>query len=626
MQESYEMGELKYLNKYFWKYRSKFFFGILFIILTNLFAVYTPRIVRFAFDLVKEATVAYKSGTYPFYPSMLTELEQSLNLSLAEFFKFESPEQAIKTVATLAVLLGLIYFVVYLIKGVFLFFTRQTLIIMSRNIEFDLKNEIFEQYQRLSPSFYKRNNTGDLMNRISEDVSQVRMYLGPGVMYTINLVFLFLFTISFMLQVNVELTLYVLAPLPIMSVLIYYVSTIINKKTVVKQQQQSYLSTLVQEAFSGIRVLKAYTRERVFADNFEKECAEYKRRSLDLVKVDALFFPIIILLIGLSTILTVYIGGLKSFENEVTLGNIAEFMIYVNMLTWPFAAVGWVTSLVQRASASMGRITEFLNQEPEIVNNSRVRSEITGEITFKNVSFTYPDSGIQALKDVSFSVKRGQTLAIVGRTGSGKSTLANLIGGLYEPQSGYVNIDNKNIKDHHLFDLRSQIGYVPQDVFLFSDTIANNISFGLKHDPTQEEIERAAKDAHILENIASFKKGFETLLGERGITLSGGQKQRVSIARAIIKKPKILIFDDSLSAVDTETEETILNNLKRIMEDKTSILISHRISTVKHADLILVLEDGKIAEQGNHKELLKQNGIYADMHQQQLLEGSKADV
>lgn len=618
------MGELKYLNKFFWKYRVKFFLGILFIILTNLFAAYSPRIVSFAFDLVEQATVSYKSGAFPFYPEILAGFESKWNLSIQQWLDFSSSEAALASIAKLAVALGGIYLIVYLIKGVFLFFTRQTLIIMSRNIEYDLKNEIFEQYQRLSPSFYKRNNTGDLMNRISEDVSQVRMYLGPGVMYTINLVFLFLFTITFMLRVNVELTLYVLAPLPIMSILIYYVSTIINRKTVVKQEQQSYLSTLVQEAFSGIRVLKAYTRERVFGKAFEDECTEYKKRSLDLVKVDALFFPIIILLIGLSTILTVYIGGLKSYAGEVTLGNIAEFMIYVNMLTWPFAAVGWVTSLVQRASASMKRIREFLDQEPEIVNQVEEKKPIQGSIEFKDVSFTYVDSGIQALSQLSFNIEKGQTVAIVGRTGSGKSTLANLVGRLYEPQTGQVLIDGKDIKQHHLFDLRSEIGYVPQDVFLFSDSIANNISFGLKHKASQEEIEQAAKDAHILSNIQDFKKGFGTILGERGITLSGGQKQRVSIARAIIKKPKILIFDDSLSAVDTETEETILRNLRRIMKDRTSILISHRISTVKHADKIIVLENGSIAESGSHSELINLGGIYAEMYQQQLLEGAKA--
>ncbi|TXC82012.1 ABC transporter ATP-binding protein [Luteibaculum oceani] len=617
------MKELAYLNKYFWKYRVKFFLGILFIVFTNLFAVYSPRIVRFAFDLVKEATQLYKAGSFPFYPNILADFEKNWGLTLKESLDFSSSEAALKTVGFLAVILGASYFVVYLVKGVFLFFTRQTIIIMSRNIEYDLKNEIFDQYQKLSPAFYKRNNTGDLMNRISEDVSQVRMYLGPGVMYTINLIFLFLFTITFMLQVNVELTLYVLAPLPIMSVLIYYVSTIINRKTKYKQEQQSYLSTLVQEAFSGIRVLKAYTREQVFAENFKGECEEYKRRSLDLVKVDALFFPIILLLIGLSTIITVYIGGMKSFAGEVTLGNIAEFVIYVNMLTWPFAAVGWVTSLIQRASASMRRIKEFLNTEPEIVNTVEEEQEIEGNISFKNVSFTYPESGINALKNVSFEINSGEVLAVVGRTGSGKSTLANLIGRLFEPQEGSIEIDGLDIRSHHLFNLRSQIGYVPQDVFLFSDTIANNISFGLKYKAEKEEIEQAAKDAHILENIQGFKKGFDTILGERGITLSGGQKQRVSIARAIIKKPKILIFDDSLSAVDTETEETILSNLKRIMKGRTSVLISHRISTVKHADKIIVLENGSIAEIGNHQSLLNKNGIYAEMHQQQLLEGVK---
>jgi len=509
-------------------------------------------------------------------------------------------------------------------KGFFLFLTRQTIIIMSRYIEYDLKNEIYAHYQRLSMAFYRKNNTGDLMNRISEDVSKVRMYLGPAVMYTIGLVFLFIFALWKMLEVSPELTLYVLTPLPVMSVIIFFVSKIMNKKSEIVQTQQSLISTMTQESFSGIRVIKAYYRQNDFGKDFSDACEDYKTKSLNQVRVEALFMPAIIILIGISTTLTIYIGGLKAIAGEITPGDIALFLMYVNMLTWPFASIGWVTSIIQRADASQRRINQFLLQEPEIVNHNKDNLKIKGDIAFNNVSFVYPDSGIKALDSVSFSIESGKTLAIIGRTGSGKSTLVNLLCRLYDPTDGSVLIDNMDIKQLNLNELRSQTGYVPQEVFLFSETIEENIAFGIKGGTDRSAIEEAAKKADLLHNIVDFSKGFETVLGERGITLSGGQKQRLSIARAIIKSPKILIFDDCLSAVDTETEENILNSLNQEMDGKTSIIISHRISSVINADKIIVLDDGKIVEKGNHTELFVEGSLYYDLFQKQIVESQKS--
>ena len=624
------MKALMHLNKYLWKYRVRLFLGILFIICSNFFAIYAPQLVREAFDLVKQALTAYQdfSGSYSIeMPGIIAEIFSWFGVDPSKYESISSTSELVSGIMTIAIALAVLYLVVALIKGIFLFFTRQTVIIMSRLVEYDLKNEIFDHYQKLSLSFYKKNNTGDLMNRISEDVSKVRMYLGPAIMYTLNLVVLFVLALAAMLRVNVELTLYVLAPLPILSLSIYYVSTIINKRSEQVQRQQSRLSTFVQEAFSGIRVLKAYTREKSYNRYFSDQCEIYREKQLSLVKVDALFMPAMILLVGLSTIITIYIGGLKAMAGEITIGNIAEFVIYVNMLTWPFASLGWVTSLVQRAAASQERINEFLHIQPDIYNPTEKPLHLKGKIEFRNVSFVYPESGVQALRNVSFVIHPGETMAIVGHTGSGKSTIANLICRNFDADSGEILIDDKPLREINLDDYRSHLGYVPQEVFLFSDTIKNNVAFGLDRDVEQmDRVIEATKDAYVYHNIMDFRDGFETRVGERGITLSGGQKQRISIARAIIRQPQILLFDDCLSAVDTETEEIILKNLHDLMLSKTTILISHRVSTVKNADAILVLENGSVIETGNHESLVQQNGVYADLYQKQLLEGEDADA
>jgi len=532
-------------------------------------------------------------------------------------------DAVVGTVTWLAAMLAVLFLVFALLKGFFMFLMRQTIIVVSRLIEYDLKNTVFDHYQRLDRAFYKRNSTGDLMNRISEDVGKVRMYLGPAIMYTAGLVVLFIMCIHRMLSVNVELTLWTLAPLPIMSVAIYYVSDVINRRSMAVQQQQSRLSTMAQESFSGIRVLKTYAREQAAVERFRKAATDHRTSSLSQARVDALFMPAIMLLIGLSTVLTIFIGGMKVINGDpsVSVGRIAEFVLYVNMLTWPFASVGWVTSLVQQASASMVRINEFLAQRPAIVNEGDELKEVRGAITFRDVRFTYPDTGITAVDGVSFHVPVGGTLAIVGHTGSGKSTIAELIGRLYDVDSGEVLIDGVPIRKIKLEVLRRSLGFVPQDVFLFSDNIRNNIAFTLPEGSNVDErVVAAARSAQVHENIMGFAKGYDTLLGERGVTLSGGQKQRVSIARAIIGEPRILLFDDALSAVDTATEEAILRELRTVMKGRTTIIISHRISAVRDADHIIVLEHGRVVEEGTHAALIDRGGVYARMYEEQLLE------
>ena len=591
------MKALWSLNSYFLTYWIRLSCGILFVVLSNVFSIYPARVVRYAVDLVIEtATIAHAFNGF------------ALNSEFLEIF------------STALIICGIILLSMALMKGVFMFLMRQTLIVMSRLIEYDLKNDIYEQYQRLSLSFYKINSTGDLMNRISEDVNRTRMYIGPAIMYTTNLVATIIIVLYCMFSVNVELTFYALLPLPAMSVIIYWVSQKINRQSERAQAMLSAISSNVQQAFSGIRIIKAYNRESAYINHFANESETYKKESMRLAYINSLFFPVMMVLIGLSTILTIFIGGRQVISGEITQGNIAEFIVYINMLTWPFASIGWVSSIVQRAAASQQRINEFLLTKPEITNQSNSNDPIQGKIEFKNVSFVYPESGIKALDQVSFSIEPGQTLAILGRTGSGKSTIASLLLRLFDTNEGEVLLDNRPIKAVNLDALRRQSGYVPQEVFLFSDTIANNIAFGLKEKSRFDLIEQAAKDADVFDNIISFPKGFETVVGERGITLSGGQKQRLSIARAIIRNPQILLFDDCLSAVDTQTEENILANLKRLMKGKTCVIISHRVSSVKDADKIIVLNQGKIVEEGNHQSLLESKGNYYELYLKQIRE------
>ncbi|MEJ5995581.1 ABC transporter ATP-binding protein [Pedobacter sp. Du54] len=590
------MRHLAFLNKYFYKYKWWIIPGIFFVIISNIFGVVPAQVVGHAFNIITENIAIY---------SLFNGFErQTIVYDIFSYSLF---------------FFGLLILVLYLLRGLFLFFMRQTIILMSRHIEYDMKNEIYSHYQELSLGFYRRNNTGDLMNRATEDVNRVRMYVGPAIMYTINTAVLFCLIIYFMFSVNVTLAIYCLLPLPVLVVTIYYVNTLINLKSEKIQQQLSKLSSFVQERFSGIRVIKSYVREEHSQQIFANESEAYKSSAMGLVKTQALFYPTMLLLVGLSTILTVYIGGKQVIEGAITPGNIAEFIVYVNQLTFPVTMLGWVTTLIQRAAASQKRINEFLQLKSDITSSNPLTPAINGKISFKNVSFTYPDTGIEAIKNISFEVEKGQFIAIIGRTGSGKSTLANLMMRMYDVDAGKILIDGKELRSLNLGNYRNQIGFVPQEVFLFSDTIKNNIAFGLST-VNDEQVERAAKNAAVYTNIIDFDQKFETMLGERGITLSGGQKQRVSIARALIKEPAVLIFDDSLSAVDTKTEEEILGNLGKVMLGKTSIIISHRISTIKNADKIIVLDDGMIIEQGTHQHLLNLGGVYAEMYDNQLLE------
>ena len=587
------MKALLHLNKYFWKYRYRLILGLIFIFISNIFGLYPPIYIGELFNIISDA---------------LNEISYSDN----------QDQSLIKNQLTYYVFLVLTF---AMCKGLFMFFMRQTIIVMSRMIEYDLKNEIYNHYQKLSLSFYKRNKTGDLMNRISEDVSRVRMFLGPAILYSTNLIISIALIIPKMASTSPKLTLYALSPLPILVITIYKVSSVMNIKSEIVQKQLSKLSSISQETFSGIRVIKSYTQEDFVQNQFMDAAQDYKQKNLDLVKVNALFFPLMILLIGLSTLFTIYIGGLEEIAGHIQVGDIATFVIYVNMLTWPVASLGWVTSIVQRSAASQKRINEFLQEEPEIKNPISESSKIFGDIKFDNVSFIYKETGIQAIKNISFTVKEGETLGIIGSIGSGKSTLAELLCRISDVNSGTISIGGENIKNVNLYDLRSTIGYVPQESFLFSDSIYNNIAFG-KQECTEDEVIHAAKKAGIYNNIKQFKNQFKTIIGERGVTLSGGQKQRLSIARALIRKPKIMLLDDCLSAVDTKTEELILNNIKEQSQNNTCIIISHRISSIKHANQIILLNEGEIIEQGDHNTLVKNNGEYSKIFKKQLIESN----
>ena len=587
------MKALLHLNKYFWNYRYRLILGLIFIFISNIFGLYPPIYIGEVFNIISDA---------------LNEKSYSDN----------QVQSLIKNQLTYYVFLVLVF---AMCKGLFMFFMRQTIIVMSRMIEYDLKNEIYNHYQKLSLSFYKRNKTGDLMNRISEDVSRVRMFLGPAILYSTNLIISIALIIPKMASISPKLTLYALSPLPILVIAIYKVSSVMNIKSEIVQKQLSKLSSISQETFSGIRVIKSYTQEDFVQNQFMDAAQDYKQKNLNLVRVNALFFPLMILLIGLSTLFTIYIGGLEAIAGHIQVGDIATFVIYVNMLTWPVASLGWVTSIVQRSAASQKRINEFLQEEPEIKNPISESSKIFGDIKFDKVSFTYKETGIQAIKNISFTVKEGETLGIIGSIGSGKSTLAELLCRISDVNSGTISIGGENIKNVNLYDLRSAIGYVPQESFLFSDSIYNNIAFG-KQECTEDEVIHAAKKAGIYNNIKQFKNQFKTIIGERGVTLSGGQKQRLSIARALIRKPKIMLLDDCLSAVDTKTEELILNNIKEQSQNNTCIIISHRISSIKHANQIILLNEGEIIEQGDHNTLVKNNGEYSKIFKKQLIEST----
>ena len=574
---------LKYINKYFLKYKWRLLIGILITILSKLLALKVPQIVGDSLNIVED----YQNGTITDIKAV--EHELFINVLL---------------------IIG-----VAILAGFFTFLMRQTIIVTSRLIEFDLKNEIYQQYQRLSLNFYKKNRTGDLMNRISEDVSKVRMYVGPAVMYSMNMIVLLAVGFTQMINIDIKLTMYTLLPFPVLSVAIFTLSKVIHKRSSIVQAYLSKLTTFNQEFFSGISVVKSYGIENSIIKDFDEIADQSKEKNIHLQEANALFFPLMILLIGLSNIIVIYVGGQQYINDEIQIGTIIEFMLYVNILTWPIAVVGWVTSMIQQAEASQVRINEFLEQVPEIQNYNTKPTLLKGNVAFKNVTFTYDDTNITALKNITFSAKAGETIAFLGKTGSGKSTIIELIARLYDTKQGTILLDDQPIKTTNLNDIRKQIGFVPQDPFLFSESIGNNIKFG-KEEATEEEIIQAAKDAVVHENITDFPNGYQTILGERGVTLSGGQKQRVSIARAIIKNPKILIFDDCLSAVDTETEERILVNLKQVSKNKTTFIISHRVSSAKNADKIIILDAGKIIQQGTHNQLIRQEGYYKDLYEQ----------
>lgn len=591
------MKHLRALNKYFVKYKWRLAGGIFFVIISNIPAVLLPQVIRYVIDLVEGNIGLYRilDGSASQHP-------------LLDFL-----------IGAIA-FCGAVMILLALLRGFFMFCMRQTLVVMSRYIEFDLKNEIYNHYQALDLNFFKTHNTGDLMSRITEDVARVRMFVGPALMYTTNLIVTILMTIFAMLRVNTELTLYTLSPLPILAAAIYYVNLVIHKKSERIQAQLSTLTTLSQEAYSGIRVIKSYVQEESSRHFFDQASQQYRESTVNLARTEAVYFPSMSLIVGLSTLITIFIGGWEAIRGEVTLGSIAEFVVYVNLLTWPVAAIGSVAAMVQRASASQKRINEFLDTVPAVQNPPKALSRVlSGRISIRNLGFTYPHTGIRALNRFSLEVAPGEKVAIIGRTGSGKSTLSQLMIRLYDPQEGQILVDQTDIRDMDLGSLRSQVSYVPQDVFLFSDTLANNIRFG-SSGAGMDRVEAAARAASVEQEVLGFPEGYQTVIGERGVTLSGGQKQRIAIARALIKDAPVLIFDDCLSAVDARTEKEILGNLYAFLKKKTALIITHRIFTLFSFDKILVLEEGSILEQGSHEDLLSRNGYYADLYAKQQLQ------
>ena len=599
------MKHLRALKKYFWKYRVRFGIGVLFIVISNYFGVLSPQVTGFVIEFVQQQL----QGT----PQKATS--HNYDVLVEKFIAWVNSLHGVNVVA----ISGITILVLALLRGFFMFLMRQTIIVMSRHIEYDQKNEVFQHYQQLDTAFYKTHSTGDLMSRIAEDVSRVRMFTGPAIMYLVNLVAVISFSLFFMFRRDAELTLYVLTPLPILAITIYYVNTVINKKSEHIQALLADLTTNAQESYSGIRVIKSYVQEKAMLGFFKKNSEDYKQNAIGLAKIEAIYFPSMTLLIGLSTLLTIMIGGIHHIDNPVktSLPLIIEFVIYINMLTFPVFAIGWTASMIQRAAASQKRLNEFLDTDPTIKNNSTPHKILLqGNIRFSNVDFTYPHTGIEALKKFTLEIEKGNKIAIIGRTGSGKSTVAQLLLRMYDVTAGKIEFDGTDIRDLELRDLRQQISYVPQDIFLFSDTVSNNIRFGLKNEE-EGEVVKAATQASVHREIEWFSQKYETLIGERGVTLSGGQKQRISIARALIKEPSLIVFDDCLSAVDVRTEKEIIGNLYDYLKDKTAIIITHRIFSLFHFDKIVVLDEGEIVEQGTHEQLLARNGLYTTLYARQ---------
>ena len=617
------MKHLKALNKYFWKYRVRLGIGAFFIVISNYFAVLAPQVTSFIIDHVQKSIDATRDVITPVSGTQHREFD-ILVVEFIDWIKKNFYQDS--DLSKVVIICGVTILLLALLRGFFMFLMRQTIIVMSRHIEYDQKNEVFQHYQQLDTSFYKTHSTGDLMSRMAEDVARVRMFTGPAIMYLINLIALISLSLFFMLKKDVELTVYVLAPLPILAISIYYVNSIINKKSEKIQSLLANLTTNAQESYSGIRVIKSFVQEKAMLGFFEKNSEEYKKNAIGLSRVESLYFPSMALLIGLSTLLTIMIGGYYyiHYPERMSLGTITEFVIYINMLTFPVSAIGWTASMIQRAAASQKRLNEFLDTKPTIYNGSPApKVDLVGNIEFKGVDFTYSHTGIEALKNFNLSIKKGEKVAIIGRTGSGKSTIAQLLLRMYDATRGKIELEGKDIRETDLRSLREQISYVPQDVFLFSDTVANNISFGIKNgDKTR--VEKAAVEASVHKDILGFTEQYETLIGERGVTLSGGQKQRISIARALIKEHGLVIFDDCLSAVDAKTENEIIGNLYEYLENRTAIIITHRIFSLFHFDKIVVIEDGQIVEQGTHEHLIGLNGYYTELYNRQQQQDSQA--